>query len=147
LIAPSPVGVSESRSAPVLDDGGIVGSNEEVEVEVVKSDDEEDEIDNFMEAGGCEPNAKEDIRGWRELRDQIKADLETAHKRHETLTHINQLLVLRNFATLRIRGVGRIAVSMQIVTQWQDGVGSHFARQIRFLARHYQLFEQLPPQK
>src|ERR1700730_16817528 len=31
--------------------------------------------------------------------------------------------------------------------QWQDGVGSHFARQIRFLARHYQLFEQLPPQK
>jgi hypothetical protein len=31
--------------------------------------------------------------------------------------------------------------------QWQDSVGSHFAHQICFLARHYQLFEQLPPQK
>jgi hypothetical protein len=53
-----------------------------------------------MDARGCEPNAKEDICRWRELRDQIKADLEMAHKRQETLTHINQLLVLRNFATL-----------------------------------------------
>ena len=36
---------------------------------------------------------------------------------------------------------------MQIAKQWRDGVGSHFACQICFLAHHYQLFEQLPPQK
>jgi len=36
---------------------------------------------------------------------------------------------------------------MQIVKQLQDGVGTHFAHQIRFLACHYQLFEQLPPEK
>jgi len=36
---------------------------------------------------------------------------------------------------------------MQIARQMTDGAGTHFARQIRFLARHYQLFEQLPPQK
>ena len=28
-----------------------------------------------------------------------------------------------------------------------DGVGTHFARQIQFLACYYQLFEQLPPEK
>ena len=36
---------------------------------------------------------------------------------------------------------------MQIARQMTDGVGTHFACQIRFLAHHYQLFEQLPPQK
>ena len=118
---------------------------DEDEDEEVPSDDEEDDMDNFMEASGCEP--KEDVRKWPELRDQIKADLEAAHKRKESITQINELLILRNFATLRIRGDGRIAASMQIARQWTDGVGTHFARQIRFLARHYQLFEQLPPQR
>ena len=36
---------------------------------------------------------------------------------------------------------------MQIVKQLQDGVGTYFTRQICFLACHYQLFEQLPPEK
>jgi hypothetical protein len=36
---------------------------------------------------------------------------------------------------------------MQIAKQWQDGVGTHFAHQVHFLACHYQLFEQLPPEK
>ena len=36
---------------------------------------------------------------------------------------------------------------MQIARQWMDSVDTHFARKICFLARHYQLFEQLPPQK
>ena len=112
---------------------------------VVQSEDEEDDMDNFMEASGCEP--KEDIRSWSELRDKIRADLGEAHKNNATLTHIKELLVLQNFATLRIRGDGRIAASMQIARQCMDGVGIYFARQIRFVARHYQLFEQLPPQK
>ena len=48
------------------------------EDEAVRSEDEEDNVDNFMEAGGHEP--KEDICKWPELREQIKADLEAAHK-------------------------------------------------------------------
>ena len=28
-----------------------------------------------------------------------------------------------------------------------DGVGTYFACQIRFLAHHYQLFEEIPPEK
>ena len=125
------------------EDGDLVDNLED---DVVESEDEEDNMDNFMEASGCEPNAKEDIRGWGDLRDQIKADLEMAHKRHDPLTQINKLLVLRNFATLQIRGEGHIATSINIAKQWQDGVGTTFARRIRFLARHYQLFEQLPPE-
>jgi len=42
---------------------------------------------------------------------------------------------------------GCIAASMQIARQTTDSVGTHFAHQICFLACHYQLFEQLPPQK
>jgi hypothetical protein len=72
-----------------------------------------------------------------------------AKKRNATLTQINQLIILRNFATLRIKGTKRIAASEQITAQWHEGPGqgAHFARQIRTLARHYQRFEQLPPEK
>ena len=38
-------------------------------------------------------------------------------------------------------------MSMQIAMQMMDGVGTHLARHIRFIAQHYQLFEQLPPEK
>ena len=61
-----------------------------------------------------------------------------------TLTQINQLIILRNFATLRLKGLKRITVSTQIAEQWHGGQGVHFAHQIRALARHYQKFEQLP---
>jgi hypothetical protein len=56
-----------------------------------------------MEVSGCEPKPKEDIYGWPELRDQIKADLEAAHKQNASLTQINELLILHNFAMLQIR--------------------------------------------
>ena len=150
-----PSSVESSTSGNMLDlgDDGIAALNEEdgnlednLEDDVVESEDEEDNVDIFIEASGCEPKAKEDIRGWGDLRVQIKANLEAAHKHHDPLTQINKLLVLRNFATLRIRGEGRIDASIQVAKQWQDGVGTNFARRIRFLARHYQLFEQLPPE-
>ena len=70
-----------------------------------------------------------------------------ANKEHAALTQINQLIILRNFATLRIKGLGRMAASEQIAQQWHEGRGIHFARQIRALAHHYQRFEQLPPEK
>ena len=74
-------------------------------------DGENNDIDNFMAAGGSEPKAKHDIHDWHELREQIKSDLAMAHKQHEPLSYINQFLILRNFATLQIKGIGRIVAS------------------------------------
>jgi len=57
---------------------------------------------------------------------------------------------LRNFATLRLKGLGRIAASKEIARQWHDkldGSSDHFACRIRALARHYQIFEQLPRER
>ena len=60
---------------------------------------------------------------------------------------INQLLILSNFATLRLKGLSRIAASVEIARQWHEGKGSWFAHRVRSLARHYQFFEQLPTEK
>ncbi|KZT63123.1 hypothetical protein DAEQUDRAFT_680923 [Daedalea quercina L-15889] len=94
-----------------------------------------------------EPQVKQDIRGWYDLREQIKADLARSKKKNVILTEINQLLILRNFATLRLKGFERIPASQEIARQWHEGEGVHFARRIRQLACHYQLFEQLPIEK
>jgi hypothetical protein len=135
----------------------VAGVQEEEEEE---EEEEEDEEEADVEERGTEflLDTEEDgplvmakdnseIRGWNDLREQIKEDLRMAKKRNMTLTQINQLIVLRNFATLRIKGIKRIAASQQIAAQWHEGQGVHFARQIRTLARHYQRFEQLPPEK
>ena len=115
---PSPIGVSESGSTPddkTIDpsekdddwedddkeDGSKEGGNKDgKKKDDVDLKDEEDNTDSFMEAGGCEPKATEDICKWPDLRDQIKNDILKAHKDQKPLTHINQLLVLQNFATL-----------------------------------------------
>ena len=141
--APGPEHQQDGQSdvnVPELERGGDDDTHD--------SEEEEEEIDDFHDAGGAQPKAAEKVRGWEELREQIKKDLGTHQRRpHATHTKVNQLLVLRNFATLRIKGFGRIAASQQIAAQWHEGVGAHFARQIQFLARHYQLFEQLPVEK
>jgi len=66
--------------------------------EALQSEAEEDIMDACMEASRCKP--KEEIQEWKELRDKLKADLEVAHKQNESLTHMKELLVLQNFATL-----------------------------------------------
>jgi len=38
-------------------------------------------------------------------------------------------------------------MSKEIVRQWHEGTGIHFACQIRFLVQHYQLFEQVTEEK
>ena len=91
--------------------------------------------------------AREEIRGWPELQEQIKEDQKMAQKQKASPTRINQLMILRNFATLRIKGFGRMATSQEIARQWHEGKGVHFSHQIRILARHYQRFEQLPVEK
>jgi hypothetical protein len=94
------------------------------------SDREEDDMDNFMEASGSEPKANEDIRLWKELREQLKLDWLEGQKKKETPTHLNKLTILQNFATLRIKGVRHIAASEEITRLWKDGAGVYFARQI-----------------
>ena len=66
--------------------------------EALQSEAEEDIMDACIEASRCKP--KEEIQEWKELRDKLKADLEVAHKQNESLTHMKELLVLQNFATL-----------------------------------------------
>ncbi|KAJ3746059.1 hypothetical protein DFH05DRAFT_1458428 [Lentinula detonsa] len=102
----------------------------------------EDEMDETVIA-----EEKGDIRGWEELREQIKAELSMAKKRFMPLSKVNQFLILRNFSTLRLKGFGRMEASQQIALQWHEKNGVHFARHIRQLARHYQVFEQLPTEK
>ena len=90
--------------------------------------------------------AQVEIHSWKELRDQIKKDLKTKHAML-LLSQINQLIILQNFAILRLKGQGWIPASYEIAKQWHEkdnGSSTHFARRIRALARHYQNFEQLP---
>ena len=109
-----------------------------------QADEEEEAIDSVLSASGVDARPKVEVRGWEVLREQIKDDIVHAHKKRSRLTTINQLLILRNFSTLRIKGTGRMAASREIARQWHEGEGTHFACQVRIIARHYQLFEQLP---
>ena len=115
--------------------------NDAVDVDLSSEEDEEDwepegEVDDMMQV-------VDKIRGGEELRCQITADLK-ANNQSLPLSKVNQLLILRNFATLRLKGFNKIAASEHIAQEWHDGEGRYFARQVRCLARHYQVFEQLP---
>ena len=110
--------------------GPASGNASESDGDLVGSSSEEEEVDSFLDAGGSEPSAKDEIRGWPELREQIKSDLTTAQKEKVALTHINKLLILRNFATLRMKGYKRIPVSKEIAQQWHEKGGAYFAHKI-----------------
>ena len=58
-----------------------------------------------FEAEVCESISwtEQEIRGWDVLRDQIKVDLKKKGAALP-LSKVNQLLILRNFATLRLKG-------------------------------------------
>jgi hypothetical protein len=88
------------------------------------------------------------LRDWGEIRTEIKAELKKNSK-ILPLSRINQLMIVSNFATLRLKGVSRIQAGAEIARQWYDGKGSGdwFARRVRSLARHYQLFGQLPRER
>jgi hypothetical protein len=126
--APSPASVADYAN----------GLRADAAVDVDSEDTEawEDELEE-QERGGVE------VRSWEELRTQIKDDLAKGAKTL-SLSRINQLLLIRNFATLRLKDRGRIEASLEIACQWHEGEGVHFARRVRALARHYQVFEQLP---
>jgi len=125
---PSSVGLSEGGSGSDSDDDSADSSHEVGGRNAV--DREEDDMDNFMEASGSEPKAKEDIQSWKELREQLKLDWLEGQKKNERPTHLNKLTILQNFTMLHIKGVRRITISKEITQVWQDGVGVYFAHQI-----------------
>jgi hypothetical protein len=114
---------------------------------VTCSEGEEQDINNMLDATGTKPKAKDEVCGWIELREQIKDNQQQGHRQNKSLTHMNQLSIVRNFATLHIKGMWCMATSKAITWQWHNGMGIHFTHQIWFLARHYQLFEQLPTER
>ncbi|KAE9402201.1 hypothetical protein BT96DRAFT_991371 [Gymnopus androsaceus JB14] len=68
----------------------------------------EDELD---ERAGLD---KAEIRSWNELREQIKQELRIAKKKGLPLSQVNQL---HNFATLHLKGMGRMKASQEIALQ------------------------------
>jgi hypothetical protein len=46
-----------------------------------------------------------------------------------------------------LKGLNCIPASLEIARQWHEGQGAHFAHRVCALARHYQVFEQLPVEK
>lgn len=100
----------------------------------------EDEIDeNTM-------NPQMELCPWDVLRAKIKDEVKKKQK-ILSISHLNQLMILANFATLRLKGLSRMAASAEIAHQWHEGNGIWFARRVRNLARHYQIFEQLPKER
>ncbi|KAJ3722602.1 hypothetical protein C8R42DRAFT_667333 [Lentinula raphanica] len=99
----------------------------------------EDELDEC--AGLDKPTGK---RGWEQLREEIKADLALAKKKFMPLSQINQLLILRNFATLQLKNIGRIEASKAIALQWHEKEGVHFARRVRSLVLEASLLTKQP---
>ncbi|KAJ7712675.1 hypothetical protein B0H16DRAFT_1702766 [Mycena metata] len=81
------------------------------------------------------------LQSWHALREKVKTDLK---KRNLPLTQLNQLLIIRNFATLLIQGLKRIQASPENARHWHEGGGNYFARRVRALVRHYQIFGELP---
>jgi hypothetical protein len=125
---------------------------ESVEVTIPSPPDREDESGGAQGKHGWEDDLDEciqagvEIRSWEDLRKQIKEELQKGSKTLP-LSKINQLLVLRNFATLQLKGFSKTAGSILVATQWHEGEGTYYARKVRALARHYQVFEQLPREK
>jgi hypothetical protein len=99
----------------------------------------EDELQSVIQG-------KEEVRDWSTLRQKIKTDLKMNSKTLP-LSQINQLMILSNFATLCLKGDSRIEASLAIARQWHKGEGIWLARRVRAIARHYQIFEQLPQEK
>lgn len=57
-----------------------------------------------------------ELKSWAELQEQIKEDIQKGSKTLP-MSKINQLVALRSFATLIVKGYGQIAASQKIACQ------------------------------
>jgi len=58
-------------------------------------------------------------------------------------------MILWNFATLCLKGHSHMSASHQITQQWHEkshGSSIYFECRVCALARHYQVFKQMPPE-
>ena len=96
----------------------VAGEEEE---EGYESDGEERNTEFLLDTEEDGPMAtakdKSEIRTWDKLWDQLKGDLQAVKGRSATLTQINQLIILRNFANLHMKGLKCIVASEQIAEQ------------------------------
>ena len=132
-----------------LSEVGSGGDKIKIKVEIVEDnfEDAEDDLEDAedeLEEGIQGP--KSHIRDWTDLRKDIKDHLKKCSKTLP-LSQINQLLIISNFATLRLKGLSCTQASLEIARQWHEGQGNWFSRRVRALARHFQIFEKLPVEK
>jgi len=135
-----------SPTTPELSTSGQKGHEEEEVFEdepnpVAESEEQLETWEEELDAGVA--GLPDQVKGWDVLCDQIKTKLKKK-SRTLTLSQINQMMILSNFATLHLKGISCIQASEEIARQWHEGEGRWFARRVRDLARHYQVFEQLP---
>ena len=158
LSDPSTDGEIQSRSDRIRESGGLdeieeneeqsdmddAGSGEKVAILEPKVEDHDEELEDWEEElEEHTKGSKNHVRDWEDLRADIKKQLK---KESKTLpvSRLNQLMVISCFATLRLKGYSRTQSSIQVARQWHEGEGNWFARHVRALARHYQIFEKLP---
>jgi len=72
----------------------------EAEEEEPNSEEEKEDLVQFLDEARPELAMKEKVHEWPELQEQIKEDLQGTYKQHTPAFQINQLLILRNFANL-----------------------------------------------
>jgi hypothetical protein len=80
------------------------------------SDPEAPDDDNLEEGWEAELEDQvrdKEVQAWPELRERIKRMLDH-DERSLSLSQVNQLLLLRNFATLRVKGLGAMAASREL---------------------------------
>jgi hypothetical protein len=77
LFIPEELSQTGSRSDG---DSNIAERENELETLGRGSDSEEEDMDDFLDTSGAEPRAKEMIRDWNKLREQLKSELIMAHK-------------------------------------------------------------------
>ncbi|KAF9491066.1 hypothetical protein BDN71DRAFT_1398937 [Pleurotus eryngii] len=78
-------------------------------------------------------NPKVAVHSWENLQTKIRGDLKKNSK-NPPLSQLNQLMILSNFATLRIKGTPRIQASLEIAHLWRENTGNRFARRVQDLA-------------
>lgn len=132
----------EASAGEDLSKGTGVDEMRKIKVEIDEDDleDAEDELEEGVQG------PKAHIRDWADLRKDIRDHLKK-HSKTLPLSQINQFLIISNFATLRLKGLSRTQASLEIARQWHEGQGNWFARRVRALAHHFQIFEKLPAEK